>query len=225
MIGIYKITSPNNRSYIGQSVNIEIRFNTYKKLKCNSQPKIYKSFLKYGIQNHKFEIIEECNIDLLNERERYWQDFYNCVENGLNCLLTKTNDLSGKLSQETKNKIGRKKDNHWCWGKKRIDVSQNMILKNPMFLEQNKNKVSEKLKGRKLNLETKNKMSLSRTGYKNINYKAILSFNKITKESFILGLKETSLHFKVDRELISNRLNNVTKNNRKLKEWVFTYEV
>lgn len=221
MIGIYKITSPSGKVYIGQSIDIERRFKYYKKLKFNSQPKIYKSFLKHGIENHIFEVIEECNIDLLNQRERYWQDFYNCVDNGLNCLLTKTNDLSGKLSQETKNKIGRKKDNHWCWGKKRIDSSQNMIYKNPMFLKENRIKVSEKLKGRKLSLETKNKMSLSRTGSKNIKYKAILSFNKITKESFVLGLKETSLHFKVDRELISNRIKNFTKKSRKLKDWTF----
>ena len=225
MIGIYKITSPSNRIYIGQSVNIKIRFNTYKNLKCNSQPKIYKSFLKYGVENHNFEIIEECDINLLNERERYWQDFYNVVKSGLNCKLTKTLDLSGKLSEETKSKIGRKKENHWSWGKKRIDSSINMTLKNPMFLKENKIKVSKKLKGRKLNLETKNKMSLSRTGVKNINYKAVLSYNKITQESFILGLKETSLYFKVDRELISNRLNNITKNSRKLKDWVFSYEI
>lgn len=225
MIGIYKITSPSNRIYIGQSVNIKIRFNTYKNLKCNSQPKIYKSFLKYGFEKHNFEIIEQCNIELLNERERYWQDFYNSINKGLNCKYTKTLDLSGKLSEETKSKIGRKKDNHWCWGKKRIDASENMTIRNPMFLNENKIKVSEKLKGRKLNLETKNKMSLSRSGCKNINYKPILSYNKITKESFVLGLKETSLYFKVDRELISNRLNNVNKNNRKLKEWIFTYEV
>jgi hypothetical protein len=32
-IGIYKITSPTKRVYIGQSVNIERRFNTYEKLR------------------------------------------------------------------------------------------------------------------------------------------------------------------------------------------------
>ena len=32
MIGIYKITSPNNRVYIGQSINIEKRFIGYKRM-------------------------------------------------------------------------------------------------------------------------------------------------------------------------------------------------
>ena len=57
MIGIYKITSPLGYIYIGQSINIDYRFNVYKKLKCKSQLRIYNSFVKYGVDNHIFEII------------------------------------------------------------------------------------------------------------------------------------------------------------------------
>lgn len=85
MIGIYKITNPNGKNYIGQSINIEKRFNQYKKLTCKNQVILYRSLLKYGVENHIFEVIEECNIEILNERERYWQDFYNVIEKGLNC--------------------------------------------------------------------------------------------------------------------------------------------
>lgn len=105
MIGIYKITSPTNRIYIGQSIDIDIRFLYYKKLKCKNQPLLYRSLLKYGFENHKFEIIEECSIEQLNERERYWQDYYNVLEEGLNCMLTQTNTKSGEISQITKDKI------------------------------------------------------------------------------------------------------------------------
>ena len=39
------------------------------------------------------EVIEECEIGQLNERERYYQEFYNVLSvNGLNCQLVKTND-------------------------------------------------------------------------------------------------------------------------------------
>lgn len=105
MIGIYKITSPSNKVYIGQSVNIKKRFNQYKRKECSKQPHIFNSLLKYGFENHTFEVIEECTIELLNERERYWQEFYNVLEIGLNCKLTQTNDKSGCFSIETKNKI------------------------------------------------------------------------------------------------------------------------
>lgn len=104
---IYKITSPSNKVYIGQTVNKTKRFSKYKMLECKKQIKLYNSFLKYGFNNHKIEVIEDCNIDLLNERERYWQDFYNVTELGLNCKLTETNDKSGFVSQETKNKISK----------------------------------------------------------------------------------------------------------------------
>ena len=60
MVGIYKITSPSGRVYIGQSVNIEKRFLSYSKLlRCKTQIKLFRSFLKYGVINHIFETIEE----------------------------------------------------------------------------------------------------------------------------------------------------------------------
>ena len=109
-IGIYKITSPTGRIYIGQSVHINKRFNSYnKKGQCNAQIRLNKSFLKHGVINHKFEIVEECKINELNDRERYFQDLYNvtCPYKGLNCRLTTTNDKSGKISEETKLKMSK----------------------------------------------------------------------------------------------------------------------
>lgn len=104
---IYKITSPSNKIYIGQTVNYRIRHKKYLNLNCKQQIRLYNSFLKYGVVNHKFEIIEECKGFELNERERYYQDLYNVIDNntGLNCKLTKTNDKSGKMSNESKLKM------------------------------------------------------------------------------------------------------------------------
>ncbi len=108
MIGIYKITNPKGKIYIGQSININKRFQYYKKLHCKKQILIYRSLYKYGVENHIFEIIEECEIEQLNNRERYWQDFYNVLsKNGLNCVLVENNNVKKILSKETKNKISR----------------------------------------------------------------------------------------------------------------------
>ena len=71
MTGIYKITSPKNRVYIGQSVNIKSRWSRYKKRLPKSQIKLNRSFLKYGVENHLFEVVEECLVSELNEKERY----------------------------------------------------------------------------------------------------------------------------------------------------------
>lgn len=109
MIGIYKITSPSNRVYIGQSVDIKSRWKSYKCKNCKSQPKLYRSFKKYGVDKHKFEVIHYCEIEELNELERYYQDFYDCIgRNGLNCMLTKSKLAPRVVSEETKRKVSEK---------------------------------------------------------------------------------------------------------------------
>lgn len=108
MIGIYKITNPKGRVYIGQSINLINRIKYYKNLNTSkSQIKLHRSFKKYGYDNHIFEVIEKCSISELNNKERYWQDFYNVIKKGLNCSLTTSNNKSGKLSEETKQKISK----------------------------------------------------------------------------------------------------------------------
>lgn len=103
MIGIYKIISPTNKVYIGQSIDIETRWNSYKNNRnCHSQTRLKNSFDKYGIEMHQFVLLEECDISKLNERERYYQDLYDVLgSNGLNCKLTTTESKSGKNSIES----------------------------------------------------------------------------------------------------------------------------
>lgn len=118
MIGIYKITSPNGRVYIGQSVNIENRFSHYKRLDCKGQVKLFKSLKKHGCDAHTFEIIEECSVESLSDREGFWKDFYNTISKGLNCRRVTSNDKSGYDSPETVEKRASKQR-----GVKRPNVS------------------------------------------------------------------------------------------------------
>lgn len=37
-----------------------------------------------GLENFKFEVIEECPKELLNEKEVYWINEYNSLETGYN---------------------------------------------------------------------------------------------------------------------------------------------
>ncbi len=117
MIGIYKITSPSGKVYIGQSVNIEKRFNSYLRMyvKNTKQIKLHRSFMKYGVDKHKFEVVKECLESELNHYERYYQEFFQCLNKGLNCRLTKTSDKSGKVSEETLVKMSNaaKGNKHW----------------------------------------------------------------------------------------------------------------
>jgi group I intron endonuclease len=105
MIGIYKITNPKGRIYIGQTINIIRRFSEYNKMiNCKNQPKLFNSLKKHKPENHKFEIIEECSLEQLNEREIYWGQYYNTLNEGLNCKL---GDSKGLYSEETKQKISK----------------------------------------------------------------------------------------------------------------------
>jgi group I intron endonuclease len=211
MIGIYKITSPTNRVYIGQSVKIEDRIKSYKNLKCKEQPKIYKSLLKYGFENHKIEILIECDTNKLNELERYYQEIYDSIENGLNCIYTKTNDRSGKSSEETKLKISINNTRPFL-GKKHTEESK-LKMSNSLkgkktrlgaiLSQETKDKISNAHKGKKASIETKLKMSIVRKGVKRPNQKnkgrLVLDlatgvfYNSIKEASEILGYNKVTL--------------------------------
>ena len=72
--GVYKIT--NNITgdfYIGSSKNIEKRWTDHKSIsvwKRRPGMKLYQAFIKYGLDNFTFEVIERT--DNLREREQYW---------------------------------------------------------------------------------------------------------------------------------------------------------
>lgn len=105
--GIYKIASPTNRIYVGQSNDIKRRILTYYEPKGGiSQVRLKASFNKHGIDLHTFTLIEECEESLLNIRERFWQEHYDVLsKKGLNCKMTTTLDKSGALSEKTKETI------------------------------------------------------------------------------------------------------------------------
>ena len=88
MIGIYKITNQlNNHSYIGLSTKVEERWK-YHQSPYNQQREsyksLYKAFEKYGIENFIFEILEECSIQELGEKEKYYIAKYDTYKNGYN---------------------------------------------------------------------------------------------------------------------------------------------
>ena len=96
MIGIYKIENKiNGKVYIGQSINIKIRWQQHKReANCNRRnAPLYNALRKYGLDNFTFEVLEECSQELLNEKEIFWiahyksndRDFgYNVLAGGQN---------------------------------------------------------------------------------------------------------------------------------------------
>jgi group I intron endonuclease len=215
MIGIYKITSPSGKIYIGQSINIEKRFKNYKNLSCKNQPILYKSFLKYGVENHIFEIIEECKHDQLNLKERYYQDLFNVVSTkGLNCRLQETDILPRIVSEETKKKMS----NRIILQETKNKISKTLLghvghFLNKKHTEDTKKKISQGNKGKKMSKEAREKMSKAKKG-------RILS--EITKEKIKLGNIGKGMSIE-NRKKVSERVSKpiiqYDLNDNFIKEW------
>lgn len=88
---IYKIvTNHNGFVYIGQTIqNLRRRWHKHLsdlKSKTHHNQLLQKVYDKYGEQDFVFEVIEKCNIAEIDERERYWINFYDSTnrEKGYN---------------------------------------------------------------------------------------------------------------------------------------------
>lgn len=90
IMGIYKITNIQTQQvYIGQAQNVRIRWRDHVKaggldIDRPSTNDFYKNMQQYGVENFTFELQEECSADRLNEREKYWIDFFQSKTFGLN---------------------------------------------------------------------------------------------------------------------------------------------
>jgi len=152
MICIYKITNPDGKVYIGQTVNFMKRINAYKNHRCKGQTIIYRSLVKYGFDAHKVEILEECDKDVLNERERFYQEKHDAVGlKGMNCRYVQTWEKSGSLSEETRERIRKVKTG--------VSLSK-----------EHREKIRLAGIGRMHSEATKKKMSKTQSGVKNAMY-------------------------------------------------------
>jgi group I intron endonuclease len=106
---IYKITNTKNNSlYIGCTINtLKHRFeeHCYRCLKTNINTKLCNSIRKYGVEKFTIELIDECSLEKIYEREVELIKEYNSFENGLNSTLGGEGCLGYKHSPEIRVKI------------------------------------------------------------------------------------------------------------------------
>lgn len=147
MKGIYKITNPNGKIYIGQCQDFNKRMALYRLGHCKKQIALYASIIKHGWDNHKAEFIEAC--DNLDEREIYYINLFNTFNTPQGLNLRGGGSVHG-----------------WCDDSK-AKLSASMAgRKKPELAERNKlskgiSKETPSWKGRKHTEETKAKMALS----------------------------------------------------------------
>ena len=87
--GIYKITNlKTGEMYIGKSTDIKSRWQQHSKTVFNcgtiASSLLHTKMGQYGIENFTFEVVERVEKDRLSEREKFYIDFYQTKEYGMN---------------------------------------------------------------------------------------------------------------------------------------------
>ena len=86
--GIYKIqNTENGRMYIGQSKDVRSRFNSHRLELCKNKHHnryLQAAWNKYGASSFEFSLVEECPLEILDERETYWISKLNTHNDGYN---------------------------------------------------------------------------------------------------------------------------------------------
>ena len=138
--GIYKIINKvNNKFYIGSATNFYNRKSKHLQLlrkNLHTNTHLQNSYNKYGEDNFKFKLIEECKKEELPVREQYYLDNLNYDYNICTVVegrwgLTHTEEVKNKISNSVK-KYHKEKGHS----------------------EETKKKIAETLKGRKQSAET-----------------------------------------------------------------------
>lgn len=159
--GIYKITNPEGKIYIGYSVDLQRRETQYSINNLSTQILLKESIFNYGWENHIFDIIEYCSFDKLKIQEKYWIGFYKSYQSGLN--MNKGGGGPIKHSNETKKKMSKPKPDGF--GKVISNIKKGKPLPHLSLYKLGK---PSSFKGKKHTLESKEKMSKSKKG-KNYN--------------------------------------------------------
>lgn len=107
--GIYLIKNiVNEKSYVGQSQDMNRRIKAHirdlnRNAHCN--PHLQKAWGKYGKDAFVFSVLEECPIELLNEREMYYIAKTDSFSSGYNMNMGGGSSLGYRHTDETKRKL------------------------------------------------------------------------------------------------------------------------
>lgn len=127
----------------------------YKNSNCKTQRILHSSILKYGFEKHIFEVVCECEISELNDKERYYKDLFQAIgDKGMNCMLTKSSDKSGKLSEATIKKLTGRKMSEQAKAK----------MSNKKLSREHKNALLKAVTGKECSDETRAKISKGNKG-------------------------------------------------------------
>lgn len=178
-IGIYGIrNNVNENIYIGKTgMSFGDRWDSHRALLRGNKhfnQHLQRAWNKYGEENFEFIIIEDCNIDELDEKEKYYITLYR--EQNLSYNFADGGEggsfLGKHLSEDTKRKIGDKNRIHMTGRRHSEETKKKMSQSQKERYEQwtEEEKIawgvlsSERARGYKWNDESRNKMIGNKNG-------------------------------------------------------------
>jgi len=231
--GIYKITSPSGKIYIGQSIDIYKRTANYRCGHCKNQTYLYHSIKKYGWEAHSFKIINVCEPEELAKLEKYYVDLFDTFNSQYGLNVKDGGGESGKMAEETKRKIGIKSKGRKFSDevKKRIGYLSSLKKLSPSHKEKftfNGKNHSDKWKQDASVRNSRENNPMFGNGHKLLGDKNGMYGKKRKRESiekycrvilntqngiFYFGAKEAATSMNLHWPTLKNRLNGNIKNN------------
>jgi group I intron endonuclease len=215
-IGVYKISFINNNGkvYIGSTSNK----NGFYKRWCrhilelskniSKSPALQNATNKYGVDNMRFEVIEECNYKDCIKKEQYYINEYNSFNFGYNSRPFASTNLELKYTQEHKNNISKA---HKLKRDKYFEIVKNLYFDNlsikniSIKLEVSCEFITRILKENNITIR-------NNKGIKNIEiYQYDIFGNYIKKFN---SIRECARDMNVDTQSINNVLQNKCKHSK-----------
>lgn len=210
--GVYRLVNKtNNKTYVGSSINITLRFYKYFNIKhlYKSKTSIHLALLKYGYSNFSLEIIEYCDINILLLREQYYIDL---LIPEYNILQIAGSSLGYKHNQNTLNLFKNKRNVSEESKKLLSKAAIGRILSDAV-----KNKISASHLGKKLSIKTRARISATITSLKcvpifvkNIHTNIEKQYVNLTEAGKALGVSRTAVKKALDNRTILKKIYSVT---------------
>lgn len=109
LVGIYKLNFPNNKCYIGQSIDIRARVREHNERALNTTS--YRGrdiqICEYAIRKYgkitQFDILELCSVETLDRQEKYWISYYDSTNRQKGYNLLDHGGVSGRRGYDNAN--------------------------------------------------------------------------------------------------------------------------